>query len=61
MFELKLIWGRLLSHALLATLNAHAVFVLIEIVYTVLFLAAAILAFCINPERLVAADFNRML
>jgi hypothetical protein len=32
MLELKLIWGSLLSHALFATLNAHAVFVLIEIV-----------------------------
>ena len=61
MFELKVIRGSLLSHTLFATLNAHAVFVPIEIVYTVLFLAAAILAFCINPDKLVAADFNRML
>ena len=32
-----------------------------DIVYTVLFLAAAILAFCIKPERFVAADCSRML
>jgi hypothetical protein len=59
--ELNVIWGKRGSHAFVATLNAHAVLVLIESVYTVLLLAAAILAFCIKPERLVAADLKRML